>query len=132
MENSTGNKVFLSSGDLMSVSLYFLIRNNTKFWLICKAIPFHDFFVVVLDRVRSINHTSKMWSCNMKQVFPSPFNVIEILKTQFLGSLGKILLINVSCSLFTLVSVSSFEFIVYYQSGKKRRQHAYHTSLAQT
>ena len=97
----------------MSVSLYFLIRNNTKFWLICKAIPFHDFLLLLfLIGCDPFNHRCKLWSCNMKQVFPYPFNVIEILKTQFLGSPGKVLLINMSCSLFTLCQLFQIDYLL--------------------
>jgi len=123
-------EVFLSSCDLASVSLFLNWKQYKIFVnLSSRSLPWYLYFLFLVVRAPP-NHTSELWSGTWSRCSLLLLIWLKKLKARYLRSPGKILLVNVSCPLFTLVSFYELSQIDYHWAGKKKKQQAHHMPLA--
>jgi len=123
-------EVFLSSCDLASVSLFLNWKQYKIFVnLSSRSLPWYLYFLFLVVRAPP-NHTSELWSGTWSRCSLLLLIWLKKLKARYLRSPGKILLVNVSCPLFTLVSFYQLSQIDYHWAGKKKKQQAHHMPLA--
>lgn len=115
-------EVFLSSCDLTSVSLFLNWKQYKIFVnLSSRSLPWYLYFLFLIVRDPR-DHTSELQSGTWRRGSLLLLIWSRKLKALYLSSPGKILLVNASCPLFTLVSLYQLSQIDYLSLGWEERE----------